>query len=130
LQGWGPAFLIALFALYVSGRFLEGLNATVRESFNVVASSVQSGAQANGRTADALTRLADQGTREFEQVERLAVYAAQEFPGVYQRLDQQDEVLQELLQRGMKGLHTLLGNEKAALDRKDRKLEERDGSGA
>jgi aldehyde:ferredoxin oxidoreductase len=76
-----------------------------------------------------LTRLADQGTREFEQVERLAIYAAQEFPGVYQRLDRQDEVLQELA-HGVKGLHTMLGNEKAALDRKDGELEGRNGSGA
>jgi hypothetical protein len=96
LQGWGPVFLIAIVALFVTGKFLEGLNATVRESFSVVASGVQSSAEAAGRTADALTRLADQGSRQAEQVERLAIYAAQEFPGVYERFDRQDEVLKDL----------------------------------
>src|ERR1035437_10268161 len=56
LAGWGPTFLIVIVALFVVGRFLEGLNATVRESFNMVASGVQSSAEAGSRTADALTR--------------------------------------------------------------------------
>jgi hypothetical protein len=128
LQGWGPAFLLAIVAMLIVGRYLEGLNLTVRESFSVVAGSLQSGAEATGRTADALTKLADQGGRQAEQVERLAIYAAQEFPGVYERLDRQDEVLQDLV-RGMKGLHSMLSSEKAALDRKDKGSEERDGSG-
>jgi len=129
LQGWGPVFLISIIALFVLGRYLEGLNCTVRESFSVVASGLQSSAAAAGRTADALTRLAEQGGRQAEQVERLAIYAAQEFPGVYERLDRQDDILQELLS-GQKGLHSMLSREKAALERKDRELEERDGSGA
>jgi hypothetical protein len=93
LAGWGPTFLIVIVALFVVGRFLEGLNATVRESFNMVAGGVQSSAEASGRTADALTRLADQGGKSAEEVRMLAVYAAQEFPGIYERFDRQDATL-------------------------------------
>jgi hypothetical protein len=96
LQAWGPFFLIALVAILVLGKFLEGTNQTVRESFNVVAEAVKSGAEAAGRTADALTRLADQGSRQAEQVERLAIYSAQEFPRVYERFDTQDAILKDL----------------------------------
>jgi hypothetical protein len=96
LQSWGPAFLITIVALFIVGKFLEGLNATVRESFSVVASGVQHSAEAAGRTADALTKLAEQGGQQAQEVQRLAIYAAQEFPGLYERLDRQDEVLQQL----------------------------------
>jgi hypothetical protein len=94
LQGWGPAFVIAIVSLLVVGKFLEGLNSTVRESFSVVASSVHDSADAASRTADALTRLADQGGKQAQEVQRLAIYAAQEFPGLYTRLDRQDEILE------------------------------------
>jgi hypothetical protein len=124
LQNWGPLFLLAMVALVVSSKFLDGLNSTVRESFSVVAAGVQNSAEAAGRTADALTRLADQGSRQAEQVERLAIYAAQEFPGVYERFDRQDEALRELAQ-SVQGLHGVLRREKAALDRR----EAHDGSG-
>ena len=118
LQSWGPAFLVSIIAIFVLGKFLDGLNSTVRESFSVVASGVESSAEAAGRTADALTKLADQGNRQAEQVERLAIYAASEFPGVYERLDSQDKVLQELVS-SVKGLHSMLSKEKAALDLKE-----------
>lgn len=96
LQAWGPVFLVSIVAIFVVGKFLDGLNSTVRESFSVVAAGVQNSAEAAGRTADALTRLADQGGRQAEQVERLAIYAAQEFPQVYERFDRQDEALGKL----------------------------------
>ena len=117
LQAWGPAFLVAMLAIFVLGRFLEGLNSTVRESFAVVASGVSSSAEAAGRQADALTRLADQGNKQAEEVRRLAIYAAQEFPGIYERFDRQDAVLHDLA-RSVNGLHSKLGEEKAALERK------------
>lgn len=102
LQGWGPAFLLGIVGLVIVGSFLgklfEGLNSTVRNSFTVMASSMEHSASSAGRTADALTRLADQGNRQFEQVERLAIYAASEFPGVYARLDEQDKVLKDIAQ--------------------------------
>jgi hypothetical protein len=96
LEAWGPVFLVAIVAIFVVGKFLDGLNATVRESFTVIASGLQDSAAAAGRTADALTRLADQGGRQAEQVERLAIYAAQEFPQVYERFDRQDAALGKL----------------------------------
>jgi hypothetical protein len=129
LQEWGPAFLVAMLAIAVGGKFLESLVQAIRESFAMVAGSVHDSAAASSRTADALTRLADQGGRQAEQVERLAIYAAQEFPGVYERLDKQDEMLLEL-GRGIKGLHSMLSNEKLALDRKDKESGENDGSGS
>lgn len=95
LESWGPAFLIAIVALFVLGRFLEGLNATVRESFSMVANGVQSAAEASNRTATALTRLADLGGKQAEEVRMLAVYAAQEFPGIYERFDRQDLTLEK-----------------------------------
>jgi hypothetical protein len=98
LQGWGPMFLIVIVGIFAVGRLFEGLNATVRESFTIVAGGLEHSASSAGRTADALTRLADQGNRQFEQVERLAIYAASEFPGVYARLDEQDKVLQGIAQ--------------------------------
>jgi hypothetical protein len=104
LQGWGPTFLISILAIFVVGKFLDGLQETVRASFNVVAQGVTSSAMASGRTADALTRLADQGGKQHEEVRRLAIYAAREFPAVYERFDQLDAALKELTE-GVKGLH-------------------------
>lgn len=95
LQVWGPSSLLAMVAILVLGKFLEGLNSTVRESFSIVASGVHSSAEAAGRTADALTRLAEQGGKQAQEVQRLAIYASQEFPGLYERLDRQDEVMEK-----------------------------------
>jgi hypothetical protein len=94
LQAWGPTCFIAIFAIFIVGKFFEGLNSTVRESFSVVAGSVRLSAEAAGRTADALTRLADQGGKQHQEIQRLAIYAAQEFPSLYKRFDSQDEMLE------------------------------------
>ena len=107
LQGWSPAFLLGMMALFVVGRFLDGLSQGVRESFSVVAGAVQNQAQASGRTADALTRLADQGGRQSEEIRRLAIYAGREFPSIYARFDRQDDVLEKLA-TSVTGLHTRL----------------------
>lgn len=104
LKSWGPAFLIAMVAIFILGKFLDGLLSTIRESFGVVASSVRVSAEASGRTADALTRLADQGGKQHEEVRRLAIFAAREFPAVYDRFDQVDATLKEL-KEGISGLH-------------------------
>jgi hypothetical protein len=100
LRAWGPTFLIALLAIFFLGKYLDGLNLTIRESFNVVASGLRSSAEAaaqsaeaSSRTADALTRLAEQGGKQAQEVSRLAIYAAQEFPSVYERFDRQDAML-------------------------------------
>lgn len=98
LQAWGPEFLIAMLAILVLGKFMEGLSQTVRESFAMVASGVSASAEASSRTADALTRLAEQGGKQAQEVQRLAIYAAQEFPNVYERFDRQDAMLEKLSQ--------------------------------
>ncbi len=95
LKSWGPGFLLSALAIFILGKFLDGLNQTVRESFSMVATSVHSNAEAAGRTADALTRLAEQGGKQGEEVRRLAIYAAQEFPSVYERFDRQDAMLEK-----------------------------------
>ena len=101
LTSWGPTFLVSIFAIFVGGKILDGINSTIKESFSVLASGVTSSAEAAGRmaeaagrTADALSRLAEQGGKQAQEVQRLAIYAAQEFPSVYERFDRQDAVLE------------------------------------
>ncbi|QNI34520.1 hypothetical protein H7849_11855 [Alloacidobacterium dinghuense] len=96
LQAWGPWFLIALLAIITVGGILTGFGNLLRDGFSMMAESVKQSAEASTRTADALTRLADQGGRQYEEVQRLAIYAAREFPNVYERFDRQDEVLRDL----------------------------------
>jgi hypothetical protein len=100
---WGPWPIVALVALAFVGRFLSRMNDTIQTTFGAVVTSVHQGVEAQSKTADALSRLADQGGRQAEQVERLAIYATQEFPFVYERFDKQDAVLQDL-QSGMKAI--------------------------
>ena len=76
--------------------FLVGLQDTVRTAFGAIVSNFQLQTVASTKTADALTRLADQGGRQAEEIRRLAIFNAQEFPGIYSRFDKQDEVLQDL----------------------------------
>ncbi|HEX5234153.1 MAG TPA: hypothetical protein VFW25_02355 [Silvibacterium sp.] len=89
LATWGPWPFLAMAGLYLVGHFLADLTGTVRMSF---ASMVNEAT----RTADALTQLAENGGRSTEEVRRLAIYAAQEFPSVYGRLDQQDHALSSI----------------------------------
>jgi hypothetical protein len=96
LSVWGPWPIVALVALAFIGRFLSRMNDTIQTTFGSVVISVHQGVDAQTKTADALSRLADQGGRQAEQVERLAIYATQEFPFVYERFDRQDEMLVSL----------------------------------
>jgi len=134
LQGWGPTFLITIVGLFligkfldgIVGRFLDGLNSTVRESFNVMAVNAKASADAAAKTALALTQLAEQGNHQAEETRRLAIYAAQEFIPLYERLDKQDQTLNEIAS-GMKVIHRLLDQEKAALTKKEKEEEVNDG---
>jgi len=122
LQSWGPGFLLVLAALFIGGKFLDalvtGMQTTVAENSKLLAGALTASAEASGRTADALTQLANQGNRQAEQVERLAIYAASQFPDVYDRFDRTDEMLKEMAS-SIKGLHSKLSKEKAALDEKE-----------
>ena len=118
---WGPWPIVALVALAFAGRFLSRLNETIQTTFGAVVTTVHQGVDAQIKTADALSRLADQGGRQAEQVERLAIYATQEFPFVYERFDKQDAILTDL-QSGVKALC-------ARLDGSGRKNGDGDGHG-
>ena len=104
LGQWGPWPVIALVALALVGRFMSRMNETVSTTFGAVVRSVQAQASASGKTADALTRLADQGGKQAEEVRRLAIYAAREFPAMYDRFDQLDLSISKLTE-GVRGLH-------------------------
>jgi hypothetical protein len=101
---WGPWPIIALVALGLMGSFMSRMNDTVQTAFSAIVTSVQQQANSSGKMADAVTRLADQGGKQAEEVRRLAIYAAREFPAVYDRFDQVDATLRELT-LGIKGLH-------------------------
>ena len=96
LQQWGPWPFVVLVALIMGGTFISSISEAVKTSFGAVVASAQMGAEAQGKMADAVTRLADQGGKQAEEVRRLAIYAAQEFPSVYKRFDEQDSSLEEL----------------------------------
>lgn len=108
LQLWGPWPIVALVGLALLGRFMSRMNDTIQTSFASVVQSSQLNAEAQGRTADALTRLADQGGKQGEEVRRLAIYAAQEFPSVYDRFDKQDAALEKLAS-SVRAVHGRLG---------------------
>lgn len=90
---WGPWPIVALVALTFGGRFMSRLSDSLQTAFSALVSSAQQQAQASDRQANALSKLADQGGQQAEEVRRLAIYAAQEFPSVYERFNRQDEVL-------------------------------------
>lgn len=94
LGAWGPWPIVALVALMLVGSFLSRMNDTIQTTFSAIVSSSQQQAQSSGKMADAVSRLADQGNKQAQEMQRLAIYAAQEFPGVYERLDKQDKVLE------------------------------------
>jgi hypothetical protein len=104
---WGPWPIVALVSLAFLGRFLSRMNETVQTTFSAVVNSVQQGASAQGKTADALTRLAEQGGRQSEEVRRLAIYAGRELGSISERLDKQDVVMSDVA-RSIERIHTRL----------------------
>lgn len=103
LSVWGPWPVVVLVGLAILGQFLSRMNDTVQAAFTAVVSGVQDQAKASSRQADAsdrqataLTKLAEQGGQQAEEVRRLTIYAAQEFPSVYERFNQQDAALAKL----------------------------------
>jgi hypothetical protein len=113
LTSWGPWPVVMLVGLALAGHFLSRISDTLQVSFGAVVASIQQGAVAHTKTAEALGRLAEQGNRHHEEVERLTEYAVQELPRLQERLDSQDEMLRglrtstdavcEILARGRKG---------------------------
>jgi hypothetical protein len=103
LAQWGPWPVIALVSIVIVGSFLSKMNDTISTTFGAVVTSVQQQAEATGKTADALTRLADQGGKQAQEIQRLAIFATEEFPGIYRRFDRQDAAL-ELQSRSLQEL--------------------------
>lgn len=103
LVQWGPWPIIVFVFVCIIGSFLSSVNETIRMSLTSLVESGKDGAKAQARQADALSQLAGQGGRQQEEVRRLAIYAAREFPGVYERLDRQDLVLNEIVGHLRKG---------------------------
>lgn len=104
LVAWGPWPLIALVGLGILGTFLNRLSDTVQTTFGSVVDSSQESARAHGRTADALQKLAEQGSRQAEETRRLAIYAGRELGAISERMDGQDAVLARIehMMRGVK----------------------------
>lgn len=100
LAAWGPWPFVVLLALAMLGRFMSRMNDTIQTTFSAVVTSVQQGSEAQAKTADALTRLAEQGGRHAEEVERVAIYAAQELGNIQKRFDRQEEMLNAILSQG------------------------------
>ena len=96
LGAWGPWPVLALAALLLLGRIGASMTETLQHSFSAFVHSAQESAHASTRTAEALGHLAEQGGRQMEEMQRLAIYAAREFPAVYERFDAQDAVLKDL----------------------------------
>jgi hypothetical protein len=117
LKSWGPwAMVVGLVVFLVYQLAAKSIDAA-RDAMNAWVGTAKTQAEASTRTADALTKLAEQGGRQGEEVRRLAIYAVQEFPSLNVRLDKQDETLAVLVD-GIKSLHTRL----------DEKARGRDGS--
>jgi len=117
LVAWGPYPFIILVGLAIVGKFLSRLSDSLQTTFSAVVESSQQSASAHTETAkavttlaDATTRLAEQGGHSADEVRRLAIFAAQEFPSVYERFDRTDAALgkltgavTQLLERGRDG---------------------------
>jgi methyl-accepting chemotaxis protein len=121
LQVWGPAFLVALVGIYVYGRITESQIQATRESFGELAASIRGAVEASAQTAAAMNRMAEVSGETNRETQRLAMFAAQQGQEITDRLDRQDEVLSEIM-HSMKGVHSMLSKEKAALDAKEKEI--------
>lgn len=97
LLSWGPWPVVVLVIFALAGPFLTGISRAIAASFDAVVTSVRQGADAHMKTAEALTKLAEQGSRQVLEVERLATFSAQNVPIMHERLDEQDRVLRQIL---------------------------------
>jgi len=121
LSAWGPWPVVVLAGLAIAARGLSRLSDTLQTTLGSVVKSIEQGAdaqqkmaEAQTRTADAMSRLGEQGWQHTEEIRRLAMYAAQEFPSVYERFDRQDAALGKLAEAitklGERASHGHYGN--------------------
>lgn len=107
LGAWGPWPVVALVALGFFGHVMSRFADSLQTWGTSVVDSLHQGTEAQTKTADALSRLAEQGGRQQEEVRRLAIYAGREFPLIYDRFDKQDVVLKEIGD-SMRSIHSRL----------------------
>ena len=93
LKAWGPWALVVALAMLLAWKLSTQAIGVVKVGVESFMRTSERQAVASEGQALALTKLADQGGRNAEEVRRLAIYAAQEFPSVYARLDKQDAML-------------------------------------
>ena len=96
LKSWGPWALVVGLVVWLVYQLASKSIDTARDAMNAWVGTAKTQAEASTRTADALTRLAQQGGQSAEEVRRLNIYAAQEFPSIYLRFDKQDDALDEI----------------------------------
>lgn len=96
LKSWGPWALVVGLVVWLVYQLASKSIDTARDAMNAWVGTAKTQAEASTRTADALTKLAQQGGRSAEEVQRLTIYTAQEFPSLYLRLDKQDDALDEI----------------------------------
>jgi hypothetical protein len=96
LASWGPWPVLGLVGLAIFGKFMSRMSDTIQSSFTAIVSNSKQTADAQTKTADALGKLAEQGSRHGQEVERLTIFAVQEFPIIHERLDKQDAMLREI----------------------------------
>jgi len=93
LKAWGPWALVVALAMLLAWKIATQAIALVKVGVEAFMRTSERGAVASESQAAALSKLADQGGRNAEEVRRLATFAAQEFPSVYARFDQQEAKL-------------------------------------
>ena len=93
LKAWGPWALVVALAMLLVWKVATQAIGIVKVGVEAFLHTSERQATASEGQAQALTQLAAQGGRNAEEVRRLAIYAAQEFPSVYARLDRQDAML-------------------------------------
>jgi hypothetical protein len=100
LRAWGPNFFIALMVTLLLGGMLGGLLTQLMETS-------RDGVAAQQRMAEAMSQIAQKDDRQAEEVRRLAVYAGRELGAIAERMDRQDDVMQQVA-ASLQGLHTRL----------------------
>jgi hypothetical protein len=96
LTVWGPWPVVGIIGLAILGKFLSRINDSIQTAFSAAVTSVQQGSEAHIKTANALTQLAEQGGRQAQEIQRLAIYAAQEMSRISERMDDQDQMLRSI----------------------------------
>ncbi len=78
LAKWGPWFLIAGFAIYVLGQWLQQINTNAGRALDAMVETGKENAAAQNRMADAMARIAEKGDRSMQEIQVLSTYNARQ----------------------------------------------------